>query len=882
MKLGPSLSGAILLALLSIGIAANSQTTPYQDTFRIASGQALFDGSALVKDINNIFKTVDANDLILIEAAMSSRNNLTIRNINCIYSPELAEWPLIIKNDPNATNNVEFNDLSWSFQLKFQNVKHTKVVSESVNGQGYGIRLSGDGNTNQYDVGLAISEDCDFLTISGVEICHTSVSGLKSDWGINSSDTASYNDSYNGERALMENIGIHYCYIHHTGNEGIYLGHTTYYFPNGNGQYNFNMKNVNVSHNLLENTAWDAIQISSEIGRSQIHDNHVSYYGTPGAGVLPNFDHGNGIQLGDGGCADIFNNVVKRGYSHGIVDYGRHNTSIYNNVIIEPGYSYTGNWNVNGITIYDENLETSSFNYLKIYNNTIVGTRSHSVYYSADNAQAQNLFCNNLIMQPTLSTISVQDNPDNILDSVSYTNLIFTYYSEIGFADSLNFSYIINSGSPTIDAGTNLNGTTLYTNVLLSFDVHGNPRPAGSTTDIGAYEALPPLATQNIAIDQGWSLISSYISPQYPDASSIFGNVLSGVDEILKDENGNVCWPFFGVNAVGNIEAGKAYLLRSSMNKNINISGLANQPEALTLVLYPGWNYIAYPRANAADIAQISSGMNLVAQQEMIKDHHGNVYWPFYNINEIGTMLPGRGYQVLVSSIRSFTYPANSIMFPSVLSAKRTSSGTMGSIQSGENMILLIPVSVLKNQANIGDKIIVSDSYGKIIAKAIIKDEDLLIPIWGDDPYTNEKDGMSLNEQFFLQLYQADKMQAKNIILKSYALGDNLYARDKISIVSSFNQAQNKSGDMILDFALKLYPNPSTEYAMLDFELENSEYLSISLYDANMRRMDNLLDSNFGEGKHQVLIDTSVYSKGVYYLNLMNNKESGFLKLMIL
>ncbi|MBT7490659.1 MAG: hypothetical protein HN704_03515, partial [Bacteroidetes bacterium] len=60
--------------------------------------------------------------------------------------------------------------------------------------------------------------------------------------------------------------------------------------------------------------------------------------------------------------------------------------------------------------------------------------------------------------------------------------------------------------------------------------------------------------------------------------------------------------------------------------------------------LSAGWNIIGYLLQSPIDISQIFS--TIVSNTEIVKDDAGNVYWPQFSVNNIGNMLPGKGYQV--------------------------------------------------------------------------------------------------------------------------------------------------------------------------------------------------------------------------------------------
>ena len=44
----------------------------------------------------------------------------------------------------------------------------------------------------------------------------------------------------------------------------------------------------------------------------------------------------------------------------------------------------------------------------------------------------------------------------------------------------------------------------------------------------------------------------------------------------------------------------------------------------------------------------------------ILKDYLGNVYWPMFGINTIGTMEPGKGYQIKTMNPFTYSYPQKS------------------------------------------------------------------------------------------------------------------------------------------------------------------------------------------------------------------------------
>lgn len=79
-----------------------------------------------------------------------------------------------------------------------------------------------------------------------------------------------------------------------------------------------------------------------------------------------------------------------------------------------------------------------------------------------------------------------------------------------------------------------------------------------------------------------------------------------------------------------------------------------------------------------------------------------------------------------------------------------------------------------------------------------------------------------------------------------------------------------------------LYPNPVKEVITLDFNTQQSEKLSIDLYDNSGRLISNLLkDQNFPTGNHSQKLDLpDTLAKGVYFLAISNGTNTTNIKIV--
>jgi hypothetical protein len=158
--------------------------------------------------------------------------------------------------------------------------------------------------------------------------------------------------------------------------------------------------------------------------------------------------------------------------------------------------------------------------------------------------------------------------------------------------------------------------------------------------------ALAGYESQQIALPEGWSIFSTYISPGNPDFNDIFIPILSDII-IAKDNSGQVFWPLYSINSIGDASTGQAYYIKMNLANNLLIGGTALVPENTQISLYENWNMLGYLRNSAASIELLLSPIS--SSISIVKNDEGNIFWPIYYINMIGDMEPGKGYLSVIN-----------------------------------------------------------------------------------------------------------------------------------------------------------------------------------------------------------------------------------------
>ena len=83
---------------------------------------------------------------------------------------------------------------------------------------------------------------------------------------------------------------------------------------------------------------------------------------------------------------------------------------------------------------------------------------------------------------------------------------------------------------------------------------------------------------QTIDLVQGWNIFSSNLILEEPDIETVMSPVSSSL-LVTKDDEGNVYWPTIGLNQIGNIELGKAYMSKMTFNSTLDFFGNSINPE---------------------------------------------------------------------------------------------------------------------------------------------------------------------------------------------------------------------------------------------------------------------------------------------------------------
>ena len=362
--------------------------------------------------------------------------------------------------------------------------------------------------------------------------------------------------------------------------------------------------------------------------------------------------------------------------------------------------------------------------------------------------------------------------------------------------------------------------------------------------------------SQTLPLAMGYSIISTFIDPAYPNVASVFASVSDVI--LVKDENGNPYWPYFGLNNVGNMMIGEGYQVKMGSLQSLEVLGTQVVPETNGISMPAGWSLFGYLRTSAMNAVDALS--SVTSSINVIKTGSGLVYWPAFNYNSIINMNPGVGYKARMLSAATLYYPSNT--------APTTKSDAIAAMNkvytnirnTGFDMTLGIPANAWENYPAVGDEVAVYTQSGMLVGAGVYTGDNLAITIWGNDRETAQVDGMVEGSAFNIKLMHIATGIEETITVNEWYQGDGLYGDNEIAVVGKLAIAEAAQASQLFQNV----PNPVATTTEIRFFLANDSQVSISVYNVLGEKLEVLVYETMSEGEHTVIFNAENYAVGTY------------------
>jgi spore coat protein A, manganese oxidase len=393
-----------------------------------------------------------------------------------------------------------------------------------------------------------------------------------------------------------------------------------------------------------------------------------------------------------------------------------------------------------------------------------------------------------------------------------------------------------------------------------------------------------PLASHCFIIPPGWNMVSTYVRPAQAAIDSIAQPFVDNL-VLIKNGSGQVFWPALGVRSLTSWNNAEGYQVYMAHGDTAAFNGVIEQPETKPISLLSGWNMVGYLRYSPQ--APVASFTSIASRLVVAKDNFGQVYWPAYGINTIGSLVPGQGYQLYLSSASTLTYPANDVLTPNCARAiapapryaASTNHFTPSFSKTGASATILLR---FKEDVADMDEVAVRTLKGDYVGTGSIENKQAILTLWGDDAATPAVDGATEGETLSLSYWSASGKVEKYLTITSLTDGANgkalgttlVYQTDAISIADvsmgvRIPTSVASLGSIPTDFVLEQnYPNPFNPATTIVYGLPREARVSLDVYNVVGQKVGTIVDEVKSAGYHEASFDASHLTSGIYIYRL--------------
>ena len=484
------------------------------------------------------------------------------------------------------------------------------------------------------------------------------------------------------------------------------------------------------------------------------------------------------------------------------------------------------------------------------------------------------------------------EDPDGVYpeDNASGVSLqIQLRWEEVPAADyyALQLGTDQNFVNPNVDVSTIIDPAFTVTGLQHNTEYFWRVRSIGyggegEWSPVYSFRTIEQLDTLRIPLEANWNLISSNISPSVSDLHSIFGSIQNN-SIFIKNQAGNVYWPETEIFEIEEWDISESYWIYIDAPDTVEFTGVRINREDVEFDLQRGWQYPANLYQEPKPIHMMLAP--ILDDVEIVKTHNGLLYWPEFNVNSIGKIYPGQGFQLYLNGDVRFTYPeindrlenrhfqSNAIITQYTQAEQKFEPKYTN---TGESAVLLVEASF----ARTGDEVAVWDSLGKLVGSGIIQNRRAAVTVWGNNARTEDvKDGAFHNEPLAISLWSADEnieysvsvSRIKDVIADTVKTGNLRYSADGIYVVRT--EKEERLTELPSNYNLhQNYPNPFNPSTTIQYTIPEDAFVRLTVYNVLGQEVEKLVSENKRAGQHQISFDASNLPSGTYLYRL----EAGF------
>jgi hypothetical protein len=412
-----------------------------------------------------------------------------------------------------------------------------------------------------------------------------------------------------------------------------------------------------------------------------------------------------------------------------------------------------------------------------------------------------------------------------------------------------------------------------------------------------------PIYTQEINLTEGWNLISVNRDMQDIDMTDVFDSVILDNSLIMVQDEDYNSLLFNGqnwVNDIGNMQSEKGYWVKMAEDSQIILNESPTQLP-MTINLRVGWNLISYPYDDSYQGLQLVQLAIQNQQIERILDSSGNTIELIPNlgiIDDINFFNPGEGYAVKANSELTLQFPSLSKdnirqSIPKfVKSQTKNRTEHFQPIWSGKGWqhfnYIIVANNLLLNQISIGDEIAIFDGENCVGASVYQGPSTYLRISASLNDELDDVNGFNEGNPVIIKIWKADEnIEYDDLLINVYS-GDNTFTPGETTVISidAFTSINDEISTLTTNIS-SIYPNPFNPETNISFNINNSGYTLLEIYNIKGQKVKTLISENLKAGNHNIVWkgddDNSKHvASGIYFTKLVNANNQIIKKMLLI
>ncbi|MCF8365989.1 MAG: T9SS type A sorting domain-containing protein [Bacteroidales bacterium] len=383
------------------------------------------------------------------------------------------------------------------------------------------------------------------------------------------------------------------------------------------------------------------------------------------------------------------------------------------------------------------------------------------------------------------------------------------------------------------------------------------------------------LSIQEINIPQGWSYISSFLDPLNPDIVEMMSELVgSNSLSILTGTNGIYAPAPFFINTLNTFDVNLGYKVKMNMADKLVVRGDALDDGSLNFC--SGTHLIPVLTNQTSPVYDvIENPQNNVLY--MLDLYCNKIFWPNGGIFTLTDLEPGRGYLAnFVNEVTMDFPPLSNFSLPEIKTSPPL-PGPWPLVRTGNVHLISVSADAIADLKNV-NYIGAFDSNGFCAGFVEINNasENVLLTVYGDDPLTNETDGMVEGETINLSAYNVFSIDVTPVMAEwnpAFNNADGQFYNNGLSQITGFKTSVTGIEKNEMSVAVLVYPNPAKNILNISCTGFNPEDEAWSGLKATLISAESKLIKSFNLTKKITKVDINDLQPGVYLLRLANNEN---------